>query len=122
MTRIIAENLSVFYPIMNSDQKTLSDMKTFDTRAGWGSIVAGRRPHVVAIDNISLTLKAGERVAILGTNGSGKTTLLRTFGGIITPTQGRLRVEGDASGIFNLRQGLKMESSGRRNIILRGLA
>jgi ABC-type polysaccharide/polyol phosphate transport system ATPase subunit len=122
MTKITAKNLSVFYPVMNADNKTLGNLKVINNSTGWGNIVGGRRPHVVAIDDISISLKAGERVALMGKNGSGKTTLLRTIGGIIIPNQGQLDIDGKASGIFNLKQGLKMECSGRRNIILRGLA
>jgi len=122
MTKIVTKNLSVFYPVMNVGKKTLENMKVIDSGAGWGNIIAGKRPRVVALDNVSITLNAGERVAILGKNGSGKTTLLRTLGGIIMPNEGKLIIEGEASGIFNLKQGLKMECSGRRNIMLRGLA
>jgi energy-coupling factor transport system ATP-binding protein len=50
-----------------------------------------------ALDGIDLTIRAGERVAIVGRNGSGKTTLARTWNGLVRPTDGRVEVEGRAT-------------------------
>lgn len=44
----------------------------------------------LALNNISLGFKRGERIALLGTNGSGKTTLLNHFNGILKPTSGSI--------------------------------
>jgi branched-chain amino acid transport system ATP-binding protein len=43
-----------------------------------------------AVDNVSLSIGAGEVVGIIGTNGSGKTTLLNLITGYLTPTSGRI--------------------------------
>jgi energy-coupling factor transport system ATP-binding protein len=52
-----------------------------------------------AVDGVSLTIGAGERVAIVGQNGSGKSTLVRHFNGLLRPTEGRVLVDGrDAAG------------------------
>jgi energy-coupling factor transport system ATP-binding protein len=52
-----------------------------------------------ALDGIDLTIRRGERVAIVGQNGSGKTTLVRHFNGLLRPTEGRVLVDGeDAAG------------------------
>lgn len=44
----------------------------------------------LAIDDISLNITQGDRIALLGTNGSGKTTLLNHFNGILKPTSGKI--------------------------------
>ena len=47
-----------------------------------------------AIENINLTIKKGENLAILGPNGAGKSTLLHHFNGLMTPTSGKIYVLG----------------------------
>lgn len=74
-----------------------------------------------AIQNVSLTIQNGERVAIIGHNGAGKSTLLKIISGIYPPTSGTLQVEGRISSMFELATGFEMEQSGWDNIYLRGL-
>jgi len=49
---------------------------------------------VEALKGVSLTVKNGEFVAIMGQNGAGKTTLVKHFNGLLKPTQGVVRVDG----------------------------
>ena len=49
----------------------------------------------VALQNINITVHAGERIAVLGANGSGKSTLLKILDGLYFPTNGRVCVFGD---------------------------
>ena len=51
-------------------------------------------PGVKALDDVSFTVKKGAFVAIIGASGSGKSTLLHLMGGVDTPTQGRVIVDG----------------------------
>src|SRR5262245_16341012 len=47
-----------------------------------------------ALDEVSIRLRAGEAVAILGANGAGKTTLLNSIAGLVRPNAGSIRFEG----------------------------
>lgn len=49
---------------------------------------------VEALRNVSLTVKDGEFVAIMGQNGAGKTTLVKHFNGLLKPAKGAIRVDG----------------------------
>ena len=49
---------------------------------------------VTAVKGVSFAVGAGEVVGLLGPNGAGKTTILRMLAGILTPTEGRVRVDG----------------------------
>lgn len=50
--------------------------------------------EILALDDITFRLNAGERLAIVGPNGAGKSTLLRTVAGLLTPAVGTVRIHG----------------------------
>ena len=53
---------------------------------------------MVALDDVSLTVQAGEMLAVMGPSGSGKSTLLLLAGGLTRPTSGRVVVSGSDLG------------------------
>jgi ABC-type nitrate/sulfonate/bicarbonate transport system ATPase subunit len=57
-----------------------------------------RQPPVVALDDVSLTLAAGEFVSIVGPSGCGKTTLLKILAGLIAPTAGSILLRNEEPG------------------------
>ena len=62
-----------------------------------------------ALDAVSLTVDAGECLAILGPSGSGKSTVLRAIAGLDTPSSGRILVDGaDVAGVVPERRGMAM--------------
>ena len=67
---------------------------------------------VRALDDVSLTIRRGEFVAIIGTNGSGKSTLAKHFNVLLQPTEGHVVVCGfdtlDDEHIWNIRQHVGM--------------
>lgn len=74
------------------------------------------------LENISFDLKRGDRLALVGLNGSGKSTLLRLIAGIYPPSTGTICTNDDFVALFNIGIGMKMEATGRKNIILQCLA
>ncbi|MEP3601245.1 MAG: ATP-binding cassette domain-containing protein [Stappiaceae bacterium] len=52
---------------------------------------------VVAIQDFSLDLKAGEIVALVGDNGAGKSTLIKIVSGVYTPTSGQIQLDGETT-------------------------
>jgi lipopolysaccharide transport system ATP-binding protein len=83
---------------------------------------ASRNVTVVqALKNVSLEIRAGDRVGLMGHNGSGKTSLLRIMSGIYEPTSGEVNVRGRVSSFINLGMGIDHEATGHENILLCGL-
>jgi ABC-type polysaccharide/polyol phosphate transport system ATPase subunit len=76
--------------------------------------------EVRALQDLDLTIKAGERIGVIGHNGAGKSTLLKLLAGIYEPTTGRCRVTGRISSLFDLMLGFEPEASGWENIRYRG--
>ncbi|MBQ7375775.1 MAG: ABC transporter ATP-binding protein [Clostridia bacterium] len=55
--------------------------------------------NVLALNSIDLSIDRGKIIGILGPNGSGKTTLIKLINGLLTPTDGRIRINGMAPGV-----------------------
>jgi len=70
--------------------------------------------------NLSLDVKKGEFLGILGRNGSGKSTLLKTLSGIYTPDNGEITINGKLIPFIELGVGFNPELSGRDNVFLNG--
>ncbi|NUU60991.1 ABC transporter ATP-binding protein [Paenibacillus agri] len=74
-----------------------------------------------ALNGITLSVKKGDAIGILGKNGSGKSTLLKLITGVLTPSNGQIRINGKISAILELGAGFNPEYTGRENIYLNGL-
>jgi|TARA_B110000211_G_C13970174_1_gene504600 ABC-type polysaccharide/polyol phosphate transport system ATPase subunit len=80
----------------------------------------GNKRRFTALKNISLDVKRGEIVGIIGRNGCGKSTLLRVMAGIYPPDEGQTYVAGDISLLAGLGTGFSPHQTGRENAILYG--
>jgi iron complex transport system ATP-binding protein len=61
----------------------------------------GREP---VIDDVSVTLAAGEMLGVIGPNGSGKSTLLRLLSGVLHPDRGEIRIHGRSLSEYSRRE------------------
>lgn len=74
----------------------------------------------LALDDVDLTVHAGETVGLIGFNGSGKSTLLKTISGVLFPDHGRVMVRGRVAGLIEVGAGFHPDLSGRENVYLNG--
>jgi len=71
---------------------------------------------VRALENVSLDMQEGDRLALVGHNGSGKTSLLKVIAGIYEPQKGLVEIKGKLTSMIAHGAGLDMEASGLQNI------
>ncbi|MFB5763785.1 ABC transporter ATP-binding protein [Paenibacillus medicaginis] len=74
-----------------------------------------------ALNNVSFHVKKGETLGILGKNGSGKSTLLKIITGVLTPTEGKVQINGKIAALLELGAGFNPEYTGIENIYLNGM-
>lgn len=73
-----------------------------------------------ALKDVSFQVERGESVALIGRNGSGKSTMLKVIAGVMYPSQGSVRVNGEIAPMIELGAGFDMELTARENIFLNG--
>jgi lipopolysaccharide transport system ATP-binding protein len=82
----------------------------------------GRRSDFWALKSVSLELRQGETLGVLGRNGAGKSTLMRVLAGIILPDRGEMTARpGLRTTLLSIGVGSHSTLSGRQNAILNGM-
>jgi ABC-2 type transport system ATP-binding protein/lipopolysaccharide transport system ATP-binding protein len=76
---------------------------------------------VQSLRDISVTLRDGDRLGLVGRNGAGKSTLLRVMSGIYEPVQGNIDIQGSLASMTDMSMGMDPEATGFDNIVLRGV-
>ena len=119
MAAIDLLDVSLDYPIYDAGSRSL---KNAMLRGIGGRIAADQgRVAIQALRGVSLQLRDGDRLALIGHNGAGKSTLLKVLAGIYEPPEGRVRIEGRVSSLTDLTMGMDMEATGYENIVMRGV-
>jgi lipopolysaccharide transport system ATP-binding protein len=115
-------NVSVDFTLY---QLAARSLKKSLIRGAVGGMIGRRADNGMAVvrslDGIDLTLREGDRLALLGHNGAGKTTILRVMAGIYQPTGGTIESRGRAIPLFDIGLGIDDEATGLQNITLRGV-
>jgi ABC-type polysaccharide/polyol phosphate transport system ATPase subunit len=109
---IVLENVFAQFDIRSDRSRTLKDL------------LIGRRSvdpaPVRALDDVSLRVRPGETVGIMGRNGAGKSTTLRILAGILPPNRGRAECGGRVVSLLELGAGFGREFNGVENVYLNG--
>ena len=105
---ILAHHLSKCYQLYAQPKDRLKQLI-------WGQ----RRQYyqaLWALREIDLAIMPGEVIGIVGKNGSGKSTLLQLICGTLTPTSGKVQINGRLAALLELGAGFNPEFTGRENI------
>ncbi|WP_295764391.1 ABC transporter ATP-binding protein [Undibacterium sp.] len=116
MSSIVISNLSIKFRLYHDRSPSLKDyISSF-----FKSQQKARYSDFFAVKNISLSIKQGERVGIVGHNGAGKSTFLKALCRIYEPSDGCILVDGRIAPLLEIGAGFHPEFTGRENIYLNG--
>lgn len=120
MASIDLDHVVLDYPIYDARARSL---KNAVLRSVGGNIsgLGDGGLKVNALRDISLRLRDGDRLGLIGRNGAGKSTLLKVLSGIYPPTSGRVRIVGSLSSLTDVSMGMTADATGYENIRTLGI-
>ena len=110
---VVLDGVSKIYRLYDSPSEQALDVFGLSRLRFW------RKPKYhdrAALEGVSLTVRRGERVGIIGRNGAGKTTLLKLITGNFAPSCGSVAVNGSVQALINIGLGFHPEFTGYENI------
>ncbi len=123
MVHLTLENVGIDYPVYHSSSRSIRKHLALPARVG-GLVAASPSGSVTvirALNDVSLDLRPGDRLGLVGHNGAGKTTLLRVLAGIYHPSVGTITCVGKRMPLTDVSVGHDDEATGYEMIQLRGL-
>lgn len=118
-SEIWVEKLSKKYEIGRADLKLREHLNSL-MRFDFARKKASEEKTVWALRDVSLSIRDGEAVGIIGRNGAGKSTLLKILSKITYPTSGAVKVKGRVASLLEVGTGFHEELTGRENVYLNG--
>ena len=95
-------------------------MKKEDPNLKIGEKLHGKNERFQALDDVSFSIKKGERIGIIGHNGAGKSTILKLICRVTAPTKGNIYLNGRITSMLEVGTGFHNELTGKENIYLNG--
>ena len=111
---VVLENVNM---IFNMSSESLGSLKEYFIKLVRRELFFNK---FLALQNISLVVKKGDVLGIIGTNGSGKSTLLKIIAGVLEPSSGRCYTKGTIAPLIELGAGFDPQLTARENIYLNG--
>jgi len=115
MIRIQFKSVSKYYTLLNT-----GGIKNFILHF-FKHIQYLKKNKVIALEDVTFTIRDKEVVGIIGKNGAGKSTTLGLIAGVLAPSKGKIFVKGKIAPLLELGAGFHPDLTGRENIILNGI-
>lgn len=114
MNMIEVKNVSMRF---NMAGDKINSLKEYMVQLLSGKI---KKKEFFALQDVSFDIQQGEVVGIVGHNGAGKSTILKVISGILSPTKGEIKINGNIVPMLELGSGFDYDLTGRENVFLNG--